>query len=220
MKQKKKFELMCDATNEVLFDGWFETIKDCVEQAVADSICLDGVNLASMNLACANLDDAQMTGANLSGANLNGANLSEGIFDCATMAGADLSHACLALSSLMNVDMTGAFFAATDVTDAVITGCQFSCPSVFTTIFGRAALFSGCSFVSEEKGICPMSKPPIVISGLQCDIVYMDTIIKIGHDFISKIDLVAAGDRHLEFIYGADIAAFIRPVLYEKIDNL
>jgi len=116
--------------------------------------------------------------------------------------------------------MTGASFAATDVTDAVISGCQFSCASVFSTMFGRAAIFTNCSFVHDEKGVCRMGKPPVVISGLSRDIVYMDNIVKIGSDFVSKADLIAAGDRHVEFIYGREIAGFIRPALYENIVNL
>lgn len=220
MNKKKKYELFCDSTNEVIFDGWFSTIKDCVESAVKDSVCLDGVNLSGMNLSCSNLDDAQMAGANLRNTNLNGANLSESVFDNSVMIGADLSHACFALSSLMNVDMTLSSFATTDVTDAVISECQFSCPSVFNTMFGRAAVFSNCTYVHEKKGICMMKKPPIVISGLSREVVYMDDVIKIGGEFIAKCDLIAAGDRHLEFIYGREIAAFIRPALYENLINL
>lgn len=220
MNKKKRFELHCYQTNEILFDGWFTTIKECVEAAVTDNICLDGVDLSGINLACANLDDAQMSGANLNGTNLNGANLSECVFDNATMQMADLSHACLALSSLMNVDMTGASFAATDVTDAVISGCHFSCPSVFTTLFSRAAVFKDCSFIHPERGALAMTKPPVFVCGLTRDIVYLDHCVKIGNDYVSKMDIAAAGDRHLEFIYGREVAAFIRPVLYENIVNL
>lgn len=220
MERKSRYKLICHATEEVMFEGWFTTIRGCVEQAVADHVCLDGVDLTGANLANANLDDAQMAGACLSGVNLNGANLSEGVFDHADMRGADLTYACLALSSLMNVDMTGASFAATDVTDAVISGCQFSCPSVFTTLFRRTAVFKNCSYVHAEKGIFPMSKPPVVISGLSRDIVYLDHTIKLGNEFIAKGDLTAAGDRHLEFLYGREIAAFLRPALYEGVAHL
>jgi hypothetical protein len=173
-----------------------------------------------MNLACANLDDAQMAGAILNGTNFNGANLSEGVFDNSDMRMADLSHACLALSSLMNVNMVGASFAITDVTDAIISGCHFSCPSVFTTLFSRAAIFKNCLFMHPDRGALTMSKPPVIVQGLSRDIVYLDHCVKIGNDYISKIDIAAAGDRHLEFIYGREVATFIRPVLYENFVNL
>lgn len=217
---KKKFQLHCDHTGEMIFEGWFETIKQTVEQAVIDHVCLDGVDLSGVNLACANLDDAQLSGANLSSANLNGANLSESIFDNANLSGADVSHACFALSSCMNVNMIGTSFGNTDVTDAVISGCQFSCPSVFTMSFGRAAMFANCTYIGMDGMPCRMTKPPVVITGLSREVVYMDDVIKIGNDFVSKIDMIAAGDRHLEFLYGREIAAFIRPVLYENIVNL
>lgn len=220
MDQKLKHQLICFNTDEILFEGRFTSLKHCVEAAVADYICLDGVDLTKANLANANLDDAQMAGAMLRGANLNGANLSEGVFDHADMRGADLAYACLALSSCMNVDMTGASFAATDVTDAVISGCQFSCPSVFQTPFRRAAIFGNCCYIHEEKGVFSMRKPPVVINGLNRDIVYLDHIIKVGNDFIPKQDLLAAGDRHLEFLYGSEIAAFLRPALYDGAVNL
>ena len=166
-----------------------------------------------------------MAGANFSMCNLNGANLSEGVFDHAVFVGTDLSHACLALTSFMNVDFKDASFAETDWTDAIISGCQFSCPSVFSTSLHRAAVFNNCTYQTIDKGDCKVSKPPIVILGLPRDIVYLDSVIKIGHEFVSKCDLIAAGDRHLEFLYGSEVASFIRPALYgvqqnyQKIDK-
>jgi hypothetical protein len=113
--------------------------------------------------------------------------------------------------------MSGASFGNTDVTDAVITGCQFSCPSVFTVLFARAALFSHCSYLHIDKGIFPMNRAPIIIQGLNRDVVYLDNTVKIGHEFISKGDLIAARERHLEFIYGREVANFLIPVLYENV---
>ena len=215
MIKKTRHQLICHHTAEILYEGWFENIKLCVEAAVIDHVNLDGVNLEGVNLACANLDDAQMAGANFKDANLNGANLSESVFDYAVMQGADLNHACFAMSSLMNVNMLDASFANTDVTDAIISGCQFSCPSVFTTAFKRAEIFKSCDYRQDNNKTFSMTKPPVVISGLSRDIVYLDNIIKIGGEFFLKGDLVAAGDSHLEFIYGSEIASFLRPILYE-----
>lgn len=219
MNKKTRHHIICSHTQEVIYEGWFDSLKDCVEIAVAEHINLDGADLTGANLANANLDDAQMAGVILNGANLNGANLSEGVFDNANMVGADLSHVCFAMSSLMNVDMMGASFAATEVIDAVISGCQFSCPSVFTTGFHRAAVFDACNYIHDIKGAFSMRKPPVVILGLSRDIVYLDHIIKIGAEFVHKGDLIAAGDRHLEFLYGTEIAAFLRPALYENVAN-
>ena len=220
MTKKTRFHILCAYTDDILFEGWFSSQKECVETAVAEHINLDGADLTGINLANANLDDAQMAGVILNGANLNGANLSECVFDNAQMVGADLSHACFALSSLMNVDMTAASFSATEVIDAVISGCRFSCPSVFGTAFHKAAVFKGCRFIHDTKGDFIMDKPPVIIQGLTRDIVYLDHIIKVGSEFIAKGDLIATGDRHLEFLYGREIASFLRPVLYETMASL
>ena len=210
--ERSQYELKCQHTNEILFSGYFLSIKDAVEQAVIENVCLDAVKLEGANLTCANMDDAQLMGANFKNANLNGANLSESVFDYACFQGADLSHACLALASCMNSNMLEASFAATDVTDAVISGCDFSCPSVFSTLFARATLFTKCQYHDKLcRKAYKMTKPPVVITGLPRDIVYLDHVIKIGHDFISKVDMVAAGYKHLEFLYGHDVASFIHP---------
>lgn len=206
---KQHYHLVCWHTDRILFEGRFESMRECVEQAVKEGVNLDGVDMTGQNLACANLDDAQMCGARFFGANLNGANLSEGVFDNADFTGADFSYACFAVSSLMDVDFTGASFSVTDVTDAVIRGCRFSCPSVFTTLFHRAAVFSACEFMGSDSKLMRMDKPPITISGLPRDIVYLDDAVKIGTEFVSKTDLRDAGMAHLRFLYGDMIASFL-----------
>lgn len=213
--KKAKHHILNHHTDQIVFEGWFHSMKDCVERAVADGINLDGADLAGINLACANLDDAQMAGARLAGANLNGANLSEGVFDNADFARADLSYACLAVSSFMGVDFHGSSFAATDVTDAVIRDCMFSCPSMFTCLWHRAAVFSDCIYSHDERTNCALTKPPVMISGLPRDIVYMDNAVRIGNDVVAKKDLANAGYAHLKFLYGEAIARFLLPVLRE-----
>lgn len=218
MTTKTKYQLVCKDTDEILFEGWFDSIRSCVERALEDKVCLNGVDLAGANLSNANLDDAQMVGANLSGANLNGANLSEGVFDNANFTDADLSNACLVQGSFMNTNFYGASFSSTDVTDAVITGCQFSCPSVFSTLFGRAALFLGCHYIHSGGDHFFMDRPPVTVYGLVRDIVFLDDVIKVGHDFIMKRDILSVGVHHLKLMYGNDIARYLSPIFHEKIN--
>lgn len=206
--KRKKFHLLCYHTEKILYEGWFGSIRECVERAVAERVCLDGVDLRHANLGCANLDDAQMAGARLHGANLRGANLSEAVFDYADFTHTDVAHACFAMSSLLSVDFTGAGFGATDVTDAVIRDCGFSCPSVFTTQFIRARIFSHCRYADHGQALS-MQTVPVVIQGLSRDIVYLDHHVKIGRDFVRKADLCDAGMAHLRFLYGAQVAAFL-----------
>ena len=216
---KSKQQLRCYRTGEILFEGWFDTIKTCIETAVSDGVPLDGVELSNQNLACANLDDAQMAGARLSGANLNGANLSEGVFDEVDFTNAELSYACMAQSTFMNANFYGASFGGTDVTDAVIRGCTFSCPSLFNTLLHRAAIFTDCVYVHERGRPCYLRSAPIVIQGLPRDIVYMDDDVKIGTDVLSKAQIKQAGLARLGGMFGEDVAQFLRPAMGIEADS-
>jgi len=216
-KVKQKYILYHDQSREVLFEGWYYSIRECVEHAVRKKIDLSGVDLRGQNLCNANMDEAKMTGANCAGANLNGANLSEGIFDHMDFSDADLSNACFVLSSLSNVNFYGASFGNTDMTDAIVMGCQFSCPSVFTTLFGRSAHFHDCHYTHDHRDYCALSRPPITVHGLARDIVVMDDAIKIGNDIIRKHDLLSKGRLYFSTLYGEDITAFLIPVFHEKM---
>jgi hypothetical protein len=70
-------------SGEVLFQGDFDSMKDCVLAALRSSINLSGAYLRGANLSSADLSSAYLSGAYLRGAYLSGANLS----------GADLSGA-------------------------------------------------------------------------------------------------------------------------------
>lgn len=213
--KRAKFHILNYHTDDIIYEGWFTDMVECIERAVAEGVNLDGADLSGLNLACANLDDAQMAGARMVGTNLNGANLSEGIFDNADFSNADLSYACLAVSSFMGVNFHGASFAATDVTDAVFRGCRFSCPSMFTCLWHRASVFDDCVYIHDNMMSCPMSKPPIAVTGLPRDVVYMDGMVKIGNDVLSKRDLCNAGYTHLKFVYGDEVARFLLPAIRE-----
>lgn len=214
----KKYQLLCHHTGEVLYEGYFKTLRHCVETAIGEKICLDGVDLSGANLICANLDDAQMAGAKLSGANLTGANVSEAILDYADMTCVDLSQTCFAMSSLMNVNFYGASFSSTDVTDAVLSGCQFSCPSMFTVMWHRAALFSNCHYAHSHHNHqehYDLFKPPISVQGLARDFIVLDDAVKIGAEIISKQDIICAGRSRLTFLYGEETANFLMSIFYE-----
>lgn len=62
-------------THKIIHQGDFDTIKECVEDAVRKGISLAFANLRGVNLIDANLSNANLIGANLSGANLSNANL-------------------------------------------------------------------------------------------------------------------------------------------------
>ena len=216
MKKQQQYHLMNYHTDKIIFDGWYQSFTQCVEHAVSDGVCLDGVNITGQNMSCANIDDAQMSGAYCKNVNFNGANLSEGVFDNADFTNCDLTNVCFAVSSLMDVDFTNASFDGTDVTDAVFRHCRFSCPSVFNVQWHRAAVFSDCAFMDDEFGLIRMSRPPIIIQGLAQTIVIMDDVIRVGTHYILKSDVRHAGMTHLKYLYGVEIAAHLYPVLRSK----
>lgn len=211
---QKKYQLTNYETHEILYEGFYKSFVECLENAVLKKVDLTGIDLSGQNLSHANLDDAYMPMAKCVKTNFCGANMSEAVFDGADFTDSDLTYACLVQSSLRDVRMMGTSFAVTDVTDAIIERCVFSCPSVFSTLFQRAHIFHDNQFIHMNKTV-RMNHVPIFVCGLPRDIVYLDHYIKIGSEFILKTDLLAAGNRHLEFLYGVEIARFIRPVLFE-----
>jgi hypothetical protein len=62
-------------TGEVIHQGDFETVRDCVEDAVQKGISLTGANLENANLENANLENANLKNANLAFANLEDAKM-------------------------------------------------------------------------------------------------------------------------------------------------
>ena len=70
---------------QIIYSGLFANIRECLEQAVAENICLDHMDLRHANLINANLDDACMRYARLDSANLMGANISKANLDGAVV---------------------------------------------------------------------------------------------------------------------------------------
>ena len=68
-----KIEIKHRYTNEIIIQGEYESVKDCLEKNRGAN--LEGANLRSANLEGANLWGANLRSANLGGANLGGANL-------------------------------------------------------------------------------------------------------------------------------------------------
>jgi hypothetical protein len=218
--KKTKYELKCFETGTVLYGGWFSSLVDCIEHAIADKVDLSNIDLRNCNLSNANLDNAKMSGARFSGANLNGANMSEGVFDYADFSDCDLSSVCFAQSSLDHINFYGASFSQTDVTDATVTSSQFSCPSMFQVLWARTAAFYDCHYIHDNDDTCILSRPPIVIHGLARDIAFMDERVKIGHDIISKHDLIYKGRWYYASLYGEDITSHLLPIFEQKMTSV
>lgn len=174
-------KLQSDQDDHLLYEGNFPTLVACLEQAVRDRTDLTGINLHKANLMNANLDEAQMPYANLSGANLSGANLSEAFLKGANFMGCALYNTCFCYSDLSYCDFGDSSFGSTDIAGADISESRFSTLSSFTLDFNLARNMVGCVFRDPSEMLCAMSRPPVVIHGLQNGpLVMMDHHVKIG----------------------------------------
>ena len=183
----KNYKLVSKETNETLFAGFYKDFKTCLEEAVVRRIPLFHADLRNKNLCNANLDDGIFGHADFSGSNLTGTNLSESYCQNANFTNTSLYNACLAYSNLRNANLQGASFGATDITNAIIDGVQFSTLSAFNLNFFSTRQMQNCIFISHEGAISRMSKPPIVIHGLnKAPLIMTDDAAHIGHKKIQN----------------------------------
>ncbi len=167
-------------TGETLYEGSFDTAKDCIEQAASEGVNLDYADLHHTNLSNAALDDIVMRHARLDGSNLTGANLSEARLDGTSFTNTTMHGACLCESSLKGCNFEGASFGATDITGSILQNCSFSTLSAFTLNFINAKTVKDCRFEDNTKAICPFSKPPVILQGLALPVILLDRHLKIG----------------------------------------
>ena len=91
-------------SDKILFEGEYNSMKDCVVGANLLGADLRGADLLGADLSDANLSGADLRGAYLLGANLLGADLSD-----ANLLGADLRGADLSGADLRDADLSGAY---------------------------------------------------------------------------------------------------------------
>ena len=104
---KKLIQIKARCTNNILFEGKYESLKDCICDAVDKNADLRDANLSDADLRDANLSDADLRDANLSGANLRGANLRGANLRGAYLSDADLRGAYLSDADLRDADLEG-----------------------------------------------------------------------------------------------------------------
>ena len=124
----KKFEIKKRYTQEIIYSGTFNTIKDCVEKAVKERISFRYADLSDANLRYADLSDADLRYADLRNANLRyadlrNANLRYADLRYANLRNADLRYADLRNANLLHFLITpeiGSFYAWKKTTKGVI----------------------------------------------------------------------------------------------------
>jgi len=153
----KLYQLRSTQNKKILFEGKFETFKDCVESAVLQKIPLPYIDLSHQNLTNANLDDAIMPHADFTQSNLSGANISEAYVSGARFTNASLYNTCFCDSNLAGSNFNGAFFGGTDIFGSIISRSQFSTLSAFSLDFTAARQITTAS-TSPRRGksaACP-----------------------------------------------------------------
>ena len=165
---------------DTLFKSSHVTIKESVEEAVAEGVCLDFINLRKANLVGAQIDMAKMHGACLWGADLTGADMSYGCFDGADFRTAILKDACISEGSFLNSNFHGAYCSQMLVDGADLSGTKFSCPSIFSCDLSLSKSLSGAVYSHHGEVDCALSRAPIIIRGLDQPVVIMGNDILIG----------------------------------------
>jgi len=184
------YQLRKDTDNSIIFEGYYNSMNTCLEDAVNRNVVLSHVNLKNQNLTNANLDGCIMSHANFCGANLTGANLSEADLNHALFYNCGLYNTCLSYSDLSHSDFRDAFFGATLIDGSNLQQCLFSTLSSLDLNFQYVANMAGCAYTDPDGQQHNMSTPPIVIKGLlSVPIIVLDDLIKIGSKTISKTNL-------------------------------
>ncbi|MCB9973611.1 MAG: pentapeptide repeat-containing protein [Rhodospirillales bacterium] len=204
------FQLKKTGSEEILYEGVFDTLKACVEAAVCGGICLDYVDLRGANLMNAEMDDSIFNHARFDRANLTGANLSAAQLSGAVFQDAVLYNTCLCEAVMTQAQFFGASFGASDIAWADLTGAMFDTLSSLDLNFSEALMTSSSFFYDRTGTICEMSRPPVVIKGLSHIVVLFDEYMKVGSAVLPYDVWLQMRDSGALANLGGDAAAFMR----------
>ena len=146
-------------SENVLFEGEAETLKDLLVKAASEGADLTdaylrGADLTGVNLEGADLTDAYLRGADLTDAYLRGADLTDADLTDADLTGAYLRGADLRGAYLTDADLTGAYLEGADLTGAYLEGAKID---------------------GEE-----ITKEPLMIQGLYYWVLITESYMRIG----------------------------------------
>jgi uncharacterized protein YjbI with pentapeptide repeats len=169
-------------SGETLFKSSHITIKEAVEEAVAEGVCLKSINLRKAKLEGAQIDMAKMPGACFWGADLTSADMSDGCFDEADFRTATLKDSCLSEGSFIGANFHGAHCSQMLIDGTNFSNTRFSCPSIFSCDLGSVSDLGGAIYSHHGEVDCLLSSAPIIIRGLDQPVVIMGQDILIGSE--------------------------------------
>ncbi len=168
-------------TQQPLYSGNFQNTRECLEHAVRDGALLTGADLRNLDLSNAALDDLILEDADFTNTNLTGANMSEAVLQNCNFSGAALYNACICFSQFEDCMFESTSFGATDVLETSFIRCVFSTLSCFSLDFIICRTMEGCVFMDRGGKTYPLTRPPLVLKGLQQgSLIMMDEHVRFG----------------------------------------
>lgn len=181
----------------ILFEGDFDSWKDCLESAVDQNVSLDHILLENMDLQSANLDGAQMDYAHVRHCDLRGANLSEVSMIKSKWSGCNMGHACMWETQAIGAQFIQCRMNDVDVAFCDMRGLMVTCPLFLKNDFSRTTYIGGATYMAHGS-VYPMSRGPLFVQGLTQDVVFLDShividgLITLHHDQLEKMPFVHA----------------------------
>ena len=197
-----------------------EDAPDSLKRGLAVQWAIDNsANLSEANLFGANLSGAYLFGANLSGANLSEANLFGAYLSEANLFGANLPGANLSEAYLSEANLFGAYLSEANLSGANLPGANLSEAYLFGANLSGANLSGAYLFGANLSGATygagiSITKQPIFISGLEWNVLILDTHMKIGCEIHSHKEWAGFSDRRIAEMDGMRAVKFWRD--YEK----
>lgn len=185
----KQHQLLDTKTGHIIFAAKSRSIKQLVETAVEQNLSLAGCDLRGADLTNAQLDGGDFQNANLQGANLRGTNLSEVDLSDADLRDTNMCDACLCDSVLRGADLRyarfgGALWAGADLSSALVAGS-----SALELPWQELGNWRGIRFETESEQLrIIITKPPLVIKGLDMKIIMLPNIMMIGRTLFAIHD--------------------------------
>lgn len=194
----------------ILYEGTHKSAGKALEYAINYNVNLDGADLRNTTLCNISLDGAKINGADFSGANLTGANLSEAELTNCNFSEAALYNACFSWSDLSFCNFRYALMGATDISGAVLNGSLFAGLSTFSLKFRDATSMKSCHYSEFDGKIWHMSSPPIVVLGLERDIVLVGEGVLVGNSGYPFADDFSSLEQSMNYPFIRDHSGLIR----------
>ena len=210
----KFFKINTNNGQDILYSGDFETIKGCVEAAVADGVSLSCADLKGLNLTNAEMDEADLRHARLDNTNLSGANLSCADLHGASFRNAALYNACLCESDLSNAQFFDARFGGTDIAWTNLSGASFDGQSCLDLSFKETLCLTSCRYYDHTGVVCGMNKPPLIVKGLQYQIILFDEHMKVGNAVLPYLTWLKMPPEETRLSFGIEISHFMQVYKY------